>query len=175
MQELVDVAGADVVVEAASTSELSPAVESASASTSEAESVSLSASFASEEEATVDGEALADVEAPDEDVLVGAEASVELVDVDGAVVVLTLVAVDEPEDVEEDGEVVAEVEVEVLVDVEASDELIPSTVVPMSPKRMLLNTTVASGCSEMTSSGTPVVVAHVPRATPGLEASAVTG
>lgn len=38
---------------------------------------------------------------------------------------------------------------------------------PMSPTRMFMNLTVASGCCASTSAGTPLEVGHVPRATPG--------
>lgn len=104
-----------------------------------------------------------------------------------SVLVSSLASVEIAEFVDEDDAIEAD-GAEVLVDDEAPDALIsvavlllvdpaliPSTVVPISPKRMLLKTTVASACSETTVSGSPLVLAHVPRATPAFDASAVTG
>jgi hypothetical protein len=51
----------------------------------------------------------------------------------------------------------------------------PEKVEPMSPKRMLEYVTDDDPCFDSTSDGLPEVVAHVPRATPGVEASLSSG
>jgi hypothetical protein len=54
-------------------------------------------------------------------------------------------------------------------------DLVYFVVDPIAPILMLLNLTVASGCWDSTSEGTPEVVGQGPRAMPGLLASPLAG
>jgi hypothetical protein len=69
-----------------------------------------------------------------------------------------------------------------ILDIDAGAEAVmgpgtgmPKKVEPMSPKRMFEYVTVDAPCFDSTSVGLPEVVAHVPRATPGVEASLSSG